>query len=63
MALVMSLLAAGIAGASAYSEGNIYPAGFFEHSTGLTVENFDDFIKEGVDADKTVFVRWIASEG
>jgi len=28
-----------------------------------TEGNFDGYVKEQVDAGKTVFVRWIASEG
>ena len=31
--------------------------------TMLTTKNFEPFIKENVDAGKTVFVRWIASAG
>ena len=43
--------------------GGIYPDGHFDVSTKLTQDNFDATIKEAVDADKTMFVRWIASEG
>jgi len=46
--------------------GGIYPDGHFA-PTGpvakLTTDTFDSFIKEQVDAGKTAFVRWIASEG
>jgi len=28
-----------------------------------TESNFDDLVKTSVDAGKTLFVRWIASEG
>lgn len=52
-----------VASVGAYSEGNIYPAGHFDLAVGLTVDSFDDFIKETVDSGKTAFVRWIASEG
>jgi len=41
----------------------IYPDDHWNFSTELTTSNADDFIKENVDAGKTVFVRWIASEG
>jgi hypothetical protein len=41
----------------------IYPEGHFEKVTKCTTANFDEFVKTGVDAGKTVFVRWIASEG
>ena len=41
----------------------IYPDGHWDYSTKLTVGTFDDHIKTQVDAGKTLFVRWIASEG
>ena len=41
----------------------IYPKGHFDVAKKLTTDNFDGFIKEQVDAGKTLFVRWIASEG
>jgi len=41
----------------------IYPDGHWDHSTELSTENADDFVKKNVDAGKTVFIRWIASEG
>ena len=41
----------------------IYPPGHFDTSTKLTEKNFDAHVKEQVDAGKTLFVRWIASEG
>jgi len=34
-----------------------------KYSTKLTVGSFDNFVKEQVDSGKTLFVRWIASEG
>ena len=34
-----------------------------EHTMTLTPDNFNDWIKTEVDAGKTAFVRWIASEG
>jgi len=41
----------------------IYPSDHWDHATKLTTKNFEPFIKEGVDAGKTLFVRWIASAG
>lgn len=41
----------------------IYPENHWQHSTKLTVANFDDEIKKAVDSGKTMMVRWIASEG
>ena len=41
----------------------IYPSGHFDTAKKLTTTNFDDHVKEQVDAGKTLFVRWIASEG
>lgn len=41
----------------------IYDADHWNFSTKLTEETFDSFISEGIEADKTVFVRWIASPG
>jgi len=41
----------------------IYPDGHWQHSTELTLDNFDATVKESVDGGKTLFVRWIASEG
>jgi len=41
----------------------MYPEGHFDVSMKLTQSNFDATVKENVDAGKTMFVRWIASEG
>ena len=41
----------------------IYPEDHWSYSTKLTEQSFDGFIKDSVDAGKTAFVRWIASEG
>jgi hypothetical protein len=41
----------------------IYPEDHWKYSQKLTVGGFDQAIKEAVDADKTMFVRWIASAG
>jgi len=45
------------------STSAIYPADHFQFSLGLTTTNHEGFIKAEVDAGKTLFVRWIASEG
>lgn len=44
-------------------EAGIYPEGHFDHAHQLKVTDFDDIVKQEVDAGKTLFVRWIASEG
>lgn len=54
------LLATSLAGVVA---GGIYPDGHFTRSHELTTSNFDEIVKNEVDAGKTLFVRWIASEG
>ena len=41
----------------------IYPEGHFDRVTKLTTANFEETVKTQVDAGKTLFVRWIASEG
>ena len=41
----------------------IYPEGHWKHATKLTPANFEGFVESQVDAGKTLFVRWIASEG
>ena len=43
--------------------GGMYPDGHFDTVTKLTADNKDDVIKSNVDAGKTLFVRFIASEG
>jgi len=43
--------------------GGIYPDGHWDRATELTADTADAFVKENVDAGKTVFIRWIASEG
>jgi hypothetical protein len=59
MAALSLLLGAVIAGTA----NAIYPDDHWTYATELTTENVDEFVKTGVDAGKTVFVRWIASEG
>jgi len=41
----------------------IYPDDHWSRSTKLTAANADEVIKREVDAGRTLFVRWIASEG
>ena len=41
----------------------IYPDEHWDYSTKLTKDNIDSTIKECVDGGKTLFVRFIASEG
>lgn len=41
----------------------IYPDDLWNYSTKLTEDTFDSFIQSQIDADKTMFVRWIASAG
>ena len=42
---------------------SIYPEGHFDTVTKCTAGTFDAFVKEHVDAGRTLFVRWIASPG
>jgi hypothetical protein len=43
--------------------GSAPPDGHFDHVTKLSALNFENAVKLNVDAGKTMFVRWIASEG
>jgi hypothetical protein len=45
------------------ARAGIHPDGHWDRCTKLSPDNADDFVKENVDAGKTVFIRWIASEG
>jgi len=45
------------------AHAGLYPDGHWDRATELSTENADSFVKENVDAGKTVFIRWIASEG
>jgi hypothetical protein len=56
-ATLASLAVAGVRGAG------IYPDDHWDYSTELSSSNFESFVKTNVDAGKTVFVRYIASEG
>ena len=41
----------------------IYPDDHFDKVTKLTEANFESTVTEAVDSGKSLFVRWIASEG
>jgi len=41
----------------------LYPDDHWSYSTKLTTENYVDTIQSEIDNGKTVFVRWVASEG
>jgi hypothetical protein len=60
MAAFSVLVGALLAGAA---NAGIYPDDHWTHATELTAANCDEFVKTNVDAGKTVFIRWIASEG
>jgi hypothetical protein len=45
------------------ARAGIYPEGHFDHVKKCTPDNVDGLVKEAVDAGKTFFIRWIASEG
>ena len=51
----MALAAALLVGAAVQG---IYPDGHWKHVTKVTEKNFEPFVKENVDAGKTLFVRW-----
>lgn len=42
---------------------SIYPDDHWSKSFKMTADNFEDKVKQEVDAGKTLFVRFIASEG
>ena len=56
MALVMSLLLLGAAQA-------IYPDDHWDYAKELTVDNFKAHVLAEIEAERTLFVRWIASPG
>jgi len=60
MAAALSILAIALMG---FASGGIYPDGHFDYVTKMTVANHEKVIQSNVDAGKTLFVRWIASEG
>lgn len=42
---------------------SIYPDDHWDYSYKMTKATFDDHVKQEVDAGRTLFVKWIASEG
>ena len=42
---------------------SIFPGDHWNYVSALEKENADQLVKEAVDAGKTMFIRWIASEG
>jgi len=50
-------------GVAAAAGDVFYPDGHWDRVTQLTTDNFADVVKTTVDAGKTLFVRWIASQG
>ena len=46
-----------------WSVGAIYESDHWTYSTMLTNDNYESFVQDGIEAGKTVFVRFIASEG
>mgnify|MGYP000539261936 FL=1 len=59
---LLTKLAVLVAGITTVTAG-IYPDDHFEYATKLTQENFNNEVTAAVDAGKTMFVRFIASEG
>jgi len=55
--IVGVLLTATVANAGIYSDDH------WEHSTELTADTADEWVKGHVDAGRTGIIRWIASEG
>ena len=41
----------------------IYPDDHWDYSKELTTDNFESTVQAEIDADRTLFVRWIASPG
>lgn len=60
MAALSLLVGAIVAGTV---NAGIYPDDHWTYATELNEQNADEFVKINVDAGKTVFIRWIASEG
>jgi len=42
---------------------SLFAEDHWTYSTDLTADTADEFVKSNVDAGKTVFIKWIASEG
>ena len=64
--LTKMVMAAGFAvavSAGGGGGGSIYPEDHFEYSARLTAANFNQEVISAVDSGKTMFVRFIATEG
>eukprot|EP00804_Cyclotella_cryptica_P028549 CCRYP_014815-RA/>CCRYP_014815-RA protein AED:0.40 eAED:0.35 QI:0/-1/0/1/-1/1/1/0/65 len=59
---ILTLAIAALLSATAVNAG-IYPPDHWTYSTKLTTDNYASKISSEIEAGKTVFVRWIASEG
>jgi len=59
----MALLRAAVAALCVAGAVAIYDDDHWNYATKLTPDNFDSTVQEAIDADKTLFVRWIASPG
>jgi len=63
MKLSVALFASSIAIVVSAVSGSIYPDDHWSFSTKLTESNYAEAIQSEIDKDKTIFVRFIASEG
>jgi hypothetical protein len=60
MAALSLLIGAVVAGTA---KSALFADDHWTYSTDLTPDTADEFVKSNVDAGKTVFIKWIASEG
>ncbi len=63
MSVALRFLLLALIAVLAHAAGRMYADDHWQYATKLTNDNFDEKIKEAVDQGKTMFVRWIASEG
>ena len=62
--MVFRVLALGLLALASVAYGSFYPEGHFDRVEKITDYGLLlDYVDEQVEKDKTVFVRWIASEG
>ena len=47
----------------ALARPSLYPEDHWSHSPRLTEANFESTVRSEIDAGRTLFVRWVASEG
>jgi hypothetical protein len=59
----MALRALTVGLLASFSGASIFPDDHWTYSYKMTADNFQDKVKQEVDAGKTLFVRFIASEG